>query len=503
MKINSAHIISFLFSFLLLLACGEDTIEFGGTGKIKGKVVEDISFIPVENAKVELSPSGNTVFTDEEGNFEMENVTIGEYSVSATKEGFLTGYEPAKVEVGSEVNVVFELKIETANNRPPDEPKLISPEDNAQDVALTTNLVWGASDPDKDQLTFTLKIRNDKNNDEILKENITDTIFQLTELTTSTKYFWQVSAYDSINAPVWSKVRSFSTSDQVNSRYLYVKSTNGNNVIYSRDDDGTESALTSASLNSWRPRKNSSSNLIAFLRTDENFETQIYTINPDGSNLFKVTRTPVAGFKPSEMDFSWNSNGSKLIYPHFDKLYEINKDGSGLRLIHQTTDGNFISECDWSYDGSTIAVKTNNSNGYNVSIYTIDMNGNKKTNVLTGVNGAAGGLNLSVDGKILLYTYDISGFESSSYRQLNTRLFIYDFPSNTRKDISENKTDGSLDLDPRFSPDEAKVIFVNTSNDGVSQKNIFIQNIRDDGTVDGTQYNREELVSDAIMPDWE
>ena len=87
MKINSTHIISFLFSSLLLLACGEDTIEFGGTGKIKGKVVEDISFIPVENAKVELSPSGNTVFTDEGGNFEMENVTIGEYSVSATKEG--------------------------------------------------------------------------------------------------------------------------------------------------------------------------------------------------------------------------------------------------------------------------------------------------------------------------------------------------------------------------------------------------------------------------------
>jgi Tol biopolymer transport system component len=35
-----------------------------------------------------------------------------------------------------------------------------------------------------------------------------------------------------------------------------------------------------------------------------------------------------------------------------------------------------ISECDWSYDGSKIAIKTNDYNGYNTNIYIIDMMGN-------------------------------------------------------------------------------------------------------------------------------
>jgi hypothetical protein len=42
-----------------------------------------------------------------------------------------------------------------------------------------------------------------------------------------------------------------------------------------------------------------------------------------------------------------NASGSEIIYPYFDKLYKINKDGSGLTKIYQTTDGRFISECDW------------------------------------------------------------------------------------------------------------------------------------------------------------
>ena len=193
-----------------------------------------------------------------------------------------------------------------------------------------------------------------------LIEKLLDTSYVLTNLTNGTKYFWQVSASDNINEEVWSTVYSFQTTEATQNRYLYVKQGSGNNIIYSSDEAGNEFPLTSSNQNSWRPRKNLATNLVAFLRTD-NFETQLYTMNPDGSNLFKVTSVSVDGFKQSELDFSWSSNGAKLIYPHFDKLYEINKDGSGLRLLYQTPDGSFISECDWSSDGNTIALKTNNN----------------------------------------------------------------------------------------------------------------------------------------------
>jgi hypothetical protein len=288
---------------------------------------------------------------------------------------------------------------------------------------------------------------------------------------------------------------------------LYVKKfSNNNNVIYSanfNEDDAVvenEVQLTLEEFNSWRPRKNEASNTIAFLQTANN-ATHLFTMKTDGSAVFQVTSAvPVNGNNMNEMDFSWASNGDRLIYSNYDKLYIINKDGSGLKLIYQTPDGSFISECDWSNDESMIALKTNNINGYNVSIYTINTSGEILTTILAGVNGAAGGLNISVDNKLLVYTYDVSGYESSNNRQLDTKIFIYEFATATATDLSLNKVKGTNDLDPRFSPNEAEVIFVNTSNDGISSSTIYKSSVfydRDDNI------DRNKMFEDAFMPDWE
>jgi len=496
--------INTLLIFILLVtnSCTEDTVGYTGVGTVTGRVVEANNFEPIENAKVVLTPTNNTVFSDENGDFSFEEVEEGDYSVSATMEGFLTAFQPVTVTTGLEVNTVFEMQIETANNRPPSTPVLLSPEDNATDIDLAVELVWSSKDPENDTIRYKIQIKNDRNNIVEVVEDLLDSTYVLSNLTNGTKYFWQVSASDDINPEVWSLNYSFETTKITNNRYLYVRQENGNNVIFSSNENGDETPLTSNTISSWRPRRNLATNKVAFLRSF-NFETQLYTMNADGSDVFKVTSVSVDGFNQSALDFSWSSNGAKLIYPHFDKLYEINKDGSGLRLIHQTSDGSFISECDWSNDESTIAIKTNNSNGYNVSIYTIDMSGNKIKTILSGVNGAAGGLNLSVDNKMLLYSHDVSGFESSNYRQLDNRMFIYYFETDTTVDISESKDDGTNDLDPRFSPSEAEVIFVNTSNDGISQRNIFTQNVHKDTGIGGDDYNREELFTKTIMPDWE
>jgi Tol biopolymer transport system component len=86
---------------------------------------------------------------------------------------------------------------------------------------------------------------------------------------------------------------------------------------------------------------------------------------------------------------------------------------------------------------------------------------------------------------------------------LNTRIFIYDFASHTATDISVDKREGTIDIDPRFSPSEAKIIFVNTSNDGISQKSIYTQNVNKVNTSENIGYDRQELIPDSIMPDWE
>lgn len=218
----------------------------------------------------------------------------------------------------------------------------------------------------------------------------------------------------------------------------------------------------------------------------------------NGNDVQKVTSTvPVAGFNLNEMDFSWSPDGSKLVYSNFDKLYSINKDGSGLQSIYETADGSLITESDWSSDGTKIAIKTNDANGYNGAILVVDMNGNVLNTVISGVIGAMGGINLSASGNKLLFARDISNHQATNYRQLDTRLFIYDFTDMSFTDVSEaEKNSGTNDLDPRFSPNEADVIFVNTSNDGISQRNIMRTNLT--GTIE-----RRIVFTDAIMPDWE
>jgi Tol biopolymer transport system component len=338
-------------------------------------------------------------------------------------------------------------------------------------------------------------LRNDINSDIIEYENITETTYVLTGLNYSTKYYWQITANDGINGDVNSLVRSFRTLLFPNARYLFVEKISENNVIYTADDAGNKLQITSDATNSFRPRKNAQANKIAFIRSNGG-QAHIYTMNPDGSNIFKVTNSvPINGFDLNHINFCWKANGSQILYSNFNKLYQINSDGSGLMQIFQTPNGKFISECNWSNDGSIIALKVNDVNGYAVEIYTIDISGTILTNVLSGFGGAYSGLHLSVDNTKLVFTRDITEFESSNYRQLDSRVFMYDFITNVVTEVDVQKPAGYNDLDVMFSPNEAKVIFVSTSNDGVS-----IRTITECGL--DSSNARVALYNNATMPDW-
>jgi hypothetical protein len=498
-KIISILLITFFFT-----NCGEDgTIGLVEYGNLTGKVVAKEGFVPLENVKITLSPTNNTVFTDAEGNFKFEGIEVQDYSVQGTKEGYLDKFEAATVTGESIVNVVLEMDISTALNKPPTKPELLTPNDGAIDLLNEVELLWESTDSDDDELTYTIEIRNDFNNDVTRITDIKEKSYTITDLKYGAKYFWSIEVTDGINAEVISSIRSFTVKTDPDNRFFYVKNEGGNNIIYSSSfNNGNNEVfntvqLTNSSINSWRPRKNNATNLIAFLRIDNN-EAHIYTMKTNGNDVTKVTSSiPVAGFNLNEMDFSWSPDGSKILYPYFNKLYSINKDGSGLEQVYETADGSLISECDFSSDGLKIVLKTNNTNGYNGSILVIDLNGTVLETVISGVTGALGGLNYSASGTKLLFSRDVSGHQASDYRQLDTRLFIYNFTDMTFTDVSDDdKESGTNDLDPRFSPNEADVIFVNTSNDGVSQNNIMRTNLT--GNVE-----RIVMFSSATMPDWE
>ena len=411
----------------------------------------------------------------------------------------LAKFESGTVNINSTTNLVFELKLATTNNKPPTTPVVVSPIDNAVNLNLELNLTWTATDPESDALTYEVTLRNDTNSDVVVYSKITQPNYALKSLTYKTKYYWQVSVSDGINPAVLSATHTFTTLAFPNARFLFVKNINDNNVIYLGNDAGEQLQITNPATNSWRPRKNTQANKIAFIRSSGS-QNHIYTMNPDGSGVLKVTSTvPIAGFNSDFINFSWNASGSQIIYPYFDKLYRINKDGSGLTKIYQTPDGRFISECDWSNDGTKIALKINNASGYNAEILVINSSGVVLNHVLSGINGAVGGLNFSVTGQKLIFTRDISGYENANYRQLDTRIYQYVFSTNTITDIGLDKPSGTVDLDVRFSPNESELILVNTSNDGLSVKNI-VKLTPYAATSTGV---RTILFANAYMPDWE
>ncbi|NBL65243.1 hypothetical protein GV828_08550 [Flavobacterium sp. NST-5] len=479
-----------------LVSCSEEKIEGLDYGSVSGRVVTANTFLPLANAKVFSSPNSSTVFTDDDGRFVIQGVVTGDYSFQAQKDGYITKYEGVTVTINNNTEVVFEMELSATNNRPPDTPVLTAPNDNAENLPLEVTLKWEATDVDNDSLTYEVIVRNDINDEVLRFSDLTEKTLLLTNLSFGTKYFWQVTSSDGTNPPVLSATRSFKTTSFPQTRHLFVKKIGENNVIYAGNETGSQVQLTSPQSNSWRPRKNVATNKIGFIRALGS-QNHIYTMNPDGSGVFKVTNAvPIAGFNSAYLNFSWNNSGSSLLYANFNKLYRINANGSGLTQIFQTPDGKFISEVDWSYDETKIALKVNNAAGYECEIYIINQNGNIINNVISGVNGAIGGLNLSVTGQKLIFTRDISGFENQNYRQLDSRIFQHIISTNTTTEINVEKPTGTVDIDVRYSPNEADLIFVNTSNDFLSERRVQKYTI-------GTPTSRVTLFTNAEMPDFE
>lgn len=496
------NILILLITFFSFASCSEELVDQSQTGILRGRVVKKGTNEPIANVKVFTTPSTQTTFSDKDGMFEIKDIPAGNYSVKAELSGYVSSFQAVNIQNQSQVvTIVFEMDDDDSLNSPPTAPQLLSPIDNAVNQPLSVQLSWNATDPDKsDSLTYKLTVKNNINTDVILVNDLKVKNYTLSNLQFGVSYFWQISVSDGVHPEVLSPIFKFTTNTTPANRYHYVKKQNGNFVIVSSDNLGNNFQLTNVANSSWRPRKNNNAGLIAFLRNDAG-GSHIFTANPDGSNVFKVTQIPVAGFNQNELDFSWNTTGSMFLYSNFDKLYKINKDGTGQQLVYTTPDGSLISEVDWSYDNTKIAIKTNNFNGYNTKILIIDMLGNVLQNVFSSATGATGGLNFSVDGQKLLYTHDVSGYQDANYRQLDSHIFIYNLINNTIIDASlqSDKPIGTNDLDPRFSPNNAQIIFMNTSNDNISQKNIFLIDLNNTGV----DFTRAILFSNGEMPDFE
>ena len=500
-----------LFLLVLVISslyyCSEDTVEFEGKGTINGIVVAKESGDPLSDVKITTSPASSTVFTDSIGEFTLTSVIQNTYAVEAELDGYIISYESVTVTENNVSNVAFELSESNINNLPPLAPELFFPEDGAIELDLEVEFIWGSSDVDSDEITYTLDLRNGTTNEMLLFEVGTDTTLVVSDLQLATHYFWQVTAADEFNEPVSSIISEFTTLTSPENPFLLVKKIGNNNVIYSgnKDLDTVPDPnlnllrLTSENTNSFRPRRNNTVQKVAFLRT-VGADTQIFTMNLDGTDVSQVTSNiPIAGFRQNALDFTWAQSGAKLYYPNFDKLYSIDPDGGGAMLIYQTPDGSFISEVEVpDFDENLILLKTNNLNGYEIRIFTIRLStGIEETVILEDVLGAAGGVDISANGDKVLYTWDRSGSQNSEYRIFESRIFLYNINTQETIEVESDVMLGENDLDVNFSPSEGGALCTRVLSNLNAVPSIYELNFEGIGNDD------IELFTEAYMPDWE
>lgn len=497
---KAAFTLKLICLFLLtisLTSCNEETVEPQGGGAIRGVVLDAETNAPVSTASITTNPATSAVITDQEGNFSITDISTGDYTVTVQKLGYKTKSVSVAVKNLKNSNITIVLEEAAGGGRAPGKAAGPSPESGTTAQPVNITLKWKAPQANSsDTLTYDVYLYESGNTEKKrIAEGIADTSAVAKNLKYNTTYFWQVVVKDQSGRTANGEVWSFTTLAIPNARYLFARITDGEFNIYR--SDGTEAntfQLTYGAGREWWPLLNPKRDVIAY-SSNATIEPQIYTMNLDGTDQKKITSVPVAGYHNQGIGFVWSPDGGQLIYPHYDKLYRIERDGSGLVTLATAPANRHFRMLDWTDRGNKILAQTTGANINESEIYIMDSNGANMTLLVENLPGRVESPVFSIDGKSILYTWDVSGFENAEGRQLDARIYRTTISGSSHLDLSAYKPAGTNDLYPRYSPTGDKIIFVNTPNDGFGPFDIYVMD-----AADGK--NRTKIFSNATMPDW-
>ncbi|HCX24314.1 MAG: hypothetical protein CMB80_22830 [Flammeovirgaceae bacterium] len=484
--------IGLLGLLLLITSCLEEPIEPDQFGSVTGVVLNINNNKPLEGAEINTNPSSSVVYTDSLGEFTIGELAIGEYSFTAVIDGYNKTFVNATISAGTTTEVTIKM-----------EPEFFIPESAGDPIPTTgankqsrnLSLSWSSSAVENDSVTYDVLVYESNIDTAIFKfHNLNDTTCSLENLRFETTYFWQVvskaSSGGQTNSPLW----NFTTLDFPDNRFLYVRNLNNSYQIFSSNDSLTQKIqLTRNSFNSFSPKYNSIRKEIAFCSTKD-LNTHIYLMDYKGGNSRQITTLPVAGYYSEGSEFCWWPNNGGVVYSHYDKLLSIDRNGSNLKTLALAPESRNFGDCDYNGVVNKIVVQTTGTLPYQNELYLMNPNGTDTVRIVDDLPGIIENPAFSIDGTQIVYTRDVSGFESADGRQLDSRIFILDLSSMTVTDISTSKQKGTNDLRPRFSPFGSKIIFANVLNDGSGTVSTYTMDI------DGN--NRNLLFENADMPNW-
>lgn len=105
----------------------------------------------------------------------------------------------------------FVTEGEGESNHIPYAPELVSPTIDSEIVGTSTTLSWTASDVDGDPLTFDVYLDTNENPTTLVSEDQSESTFNATGLSASTKYYFKIVVKDDKEATTIGQVWTFST----------------------------------------------------------------------------------------------------------------------------------------------------------------------------------------------------------------------------------------------------------------------------------------------------
>lgn len=495
MEKYSKLIISLLIISISFLACEENGEEVTVYGTIRGEIMDFEELTPLQNVYVSTNPISTTVKTDENGEYILEELTPGEYTLTIRREGYATESGNKTVEKNQEtvVDFLMEKSIEI-NYTPVIVTDSLFPEENSEDLELDILFKWSATDENTDDIiTFDIILFEDNELEgTYIAQEITDTTYLYENLKYNTVYRWQIIAKDDNGEKTQSDIFTFKTKERPENPIFFTKTHNGSYEIFASDtSENNKVQLTDGPYINWNPIKSPVNNKIAYVSNADG-DFNIYIMEYGAKTSKKITVIPIAGYHNPGTGYCWSANGGQIYYPHYDKIYKVNNDGSGLEVFANAPEGKHFRMIDYSLYNNKILALTNEIDGYANSVIIYNTEGIPQDTILNTLQGTVSSAVFSLDGSRILYCYDNSGLQSDDGRQLDVRIYEIELSSGNIIEMSNDKGVGTNDTNARYSATGAEIIFENGYNNS-SKKNIYIM---------GLGGGRQQIFEDAIMPEW-